>query len=376
MYPNRHAASILLYRKTGPHNNHKVSHLVLGKQVAITGLRDPASRLPAGVVVHDSFCLGDLVYLGAMLAALREQVPSLPISVVVSGRGRMFPFFESIGVRQLELPVPWDDDLYYRRPGHTLTGLPRAALGLRSLARHSLLADARGDLRHIAIATLAGRRTLTSVSFATWGRLWGRPLSHVFLARREWLWKLQDALGLPRTAPKWPWITVPAAPPKDSAAPPMVLLSTGGAGALKLWDPAKWQRLASILRGMGLHCVFIREPGRKPSVLDAEEEWSGSLEQLASRVAEADLVVAVDSLVGHIAAAVGTPTLTLFGPQLPELWTPWGPHARYVIAEPFSCRPCNQHRCVRPGASCMDLLGVTVVVNAVENFFAAPAAIT
>ena len=351
--------------------------MVLKKQVAITEIRDPAaSRLPAGIVIHDSFCLGDLVYLGAMLAALREQVPSLPISVVVGGPGRTFPFFESIGVRQIELPVPWDDVRWYRRPGHTLMGLPRAAIGLRSLARHSLLADARGDLRHIAIATLAGRRTLSSLSFATWGRLWGRPISHVFLARREWLWKLQDALGLPRTAPKWPWITVPAAPPKDSTAPPTVLLSPGGSGELKNWDPTKWQHLASILRGMGFHCVFIREPHRKPSVLDAEEEWSGSVEQLASHIASADLVVAIDSFVGHVAAAVGTPTLTLFGPQLPELWTPWGPHARYVIAEPFSCRPCDQKRCVRPGVSSMDLLRVKVVAKGVENFFATPAAAT
>jgi len=311
-----------------------------------------------------------------MLAALREQVPGLPISVVVGRIGRVFPFFESIGVRLIQLPVPWDDRRWYKRPVHTLLGLPRAAIGLRALARQSLLADARGDLRQLAVATVAGRRTLSSISFDAWGRLWGQSNSHIFLARRDWLWKLQDALGLPRTAPKWPWIRVPAEPPKDSTAPPTVLLSPGGSTALKKWDPARWHQLASILRGIGLHCVFIREPDREPSVLDAEEEWSGSIEQLASLVASADLVVAVDSFVGHVAAAVGTPTLTLFGPQLPDFWIPWGPLARYVIAEPFSCRPCNQKRCVRPGASCMDLLDLRVVANAVEDFFSTPAAIT
>ena len=354
-----------------------MSHLLLEKQVAIKQVTSRArSQLPDGLVVHDSFCLGDLIYLGAMLAALREQVPELPISVVVGGIARTFPFFESIGVRQIELAVPWDDRRWYKRPLYTMRGLPRAALALRSLARQSLLADPRGDLRHIAVATLAGRRTLSSLSFETWGRLWGRLGNHIFLARRDWLWKLQDSLGLPRTAPKWPWIEVPALAPKDPAAPPIVLLSPGVSGKLRRWTPEKWQQLASILRGMGLHCVFIREPGRTPSALDGEEEWSGGIQELAFRVASADLVVGVDSFVGHLSAAVGAPTLTLFGPQLPELWTPWGPHARYVIAEPFSCRPCTQRRCVRPGASCMDLLEVKVVADAVAEFFSTPAGVT
>lgn len=359
------------------YGNHKESQLVLEKQVGITNRTEAHSnRLPAGVVVHDAFTLGDLVYLGAMLAALREQVPSLPISVVVGVIGKDFPFFDNIGVRRIQLPVPWDDRRWYKRPVQTLTELPRAAIGLRSLARESVLADARGDLRHLAVATLAGRRTVSSLSYGTWGRLWGRATNHIFVERRNWLWKLQDSLGLPRTAPKWPWIEVPAVPPKDPTAAPTILLSPGGSGELKRWDPAKWQRLASVLRGMGFHCIFIRGPDRKPSVLDAEEEWSGSIEQLASRTASADLVVGIDSFVGHVAAAVGTPTLTLFGPQLPELWIPWGPHARYVIAEPFSCRPCNQRRCVRPGASCMDLLQLKVVADAVEDFFSTSAAIT
>jgi len=367
----------LLDRERKLHGNHKESELVLEKQVGTTNKRDVnASGLPAGLVVLDAFTLGDLVYLGAMLAALREQVPGLPISVVVGEIGKVFPFFETIGVSRVQLSVPWDDRRWYKRPMQTIARLPRAAIDLRSLAKDSVLGDARGDVRHLVVATLAGKRIVSSLSFEKWERLWGRASNHIFVERRNWLWKLQDQLGLPRTAPKWPWIKVPAAPPKNTTAPPTVLLSPGGSGELKKWDPAKWQRLASILREMGLHTVFIREPERTPSVLDSEEQWSGNIEQLASRLASADLVVAIDSFVGHVAAAVGTPTLTLFGPQLPELWKPWGPKARYVIVDDFSCRPCTQRRCVRPGVSCMDLLDVRVVADAVENCFSTPAAIT
>jgi heptosyltransferase-1 len=351
--------------------------LVLEKQVVVTNDGEvDASRLPAGVVVLDAFTLGDLVYLGAMLAALREQAPSLPISVVVGEIGKVFPFFERIGVSLIQLPVPWDDRRWYKRPMHTIGGLPRAARSVRSLARKSVVGDARGDLRHLAVATLAGRRAVSALSLSTWGRLWGRASRHIFLERRDWLWKLQDSLGLPRTPPKWPWIKVSAVPPRDPAAPRTILLSPGGSVELKKWDPANWQRLAAALRTMGFRCIFVRAPNQKPSLLDSEEQWSGSIEQLAALIASADLVVAIDSFVGHVAAAMAVPTLTLFGPQLPELWAPWGPLSRYVIAEPFSCRPCNQKRCVRPGVSCMDLLQLKVVMDAVEDFFSNPAAVT
>lgn len=318
-------------------------------------------------MIHDSFCLGDLVYLGASLAALREQAPSLPISVVVGGLGDSFPFFDNIGVTKINLPVPWDERGWYKRPLRTPLELARAGIGLHSIAGESILADARGDVRHVAVAALAGRRTLSGVSYRSWSRLWGRPAKHIFLDRRDMLWKLQDALGLPKTQPRWPWITVPTQFVDDASSSPTVLLSPGGSGPLKLWDPVRWKQLAAMLRATGIRPIFIREPARKPSILDSEEEWSGTLAQLAQRLASADLVVAIDSLVGHIAAAVGVPTLTLFGPQLPKLWVPWGPHARYVIAEPFSCRPCTQKGCVRPGVSCMDLLELRVVAQAIED---------
>lgn len=184
LYPNGDAASILL-RETDLRDKDKVSHLLLDKQVAVTQDNGrPHRQLPESVVIHDSFCLGDLIYLGAMLAALREQAPGLPVSVVVGGIARDFPFFERIGVRLIELAVPWDDRRWYKRPFYTLKGLPRAAKGLRSLARESLLADPRGDLRHVAVATLAGRRTLSSLSRGLGAALGPPAESHIRRAER------------------------------------------------------------------------------------------------------------------------------------------------------------------------------------------------
>lgn len=327
--------------------------------------RGDGNSAQAGIVVHESFRLGDLIYLGAILAAIRDQAPLVPISVIVSGLGRDFPFFGSINVQQIHLAVPWEETGWLRTPIRTLTALPRAAARLRQIVGRSLLVDARGDIRHIGVAALAGRRTLSSLSLISWDRIRGVPSRHIFIERTELLWQLQDHLRLPRTSPKWPWIPLPRRAASDSSLPRTVVLAPGASAKLRRWDSKNWEYLASVLRGEGFRCISIREPGGQISSLSTTHDaWSGSIEQLGSCLASADLVVAVDSFVGHLAAAVGTPTLTLFGPQLPHLWRPWGGWARHVIAEPFSCRPCDQKRCVRPGASCMDLLSAREVARA------------
>jgi ADP-heptose:LPS heptosyltransferase len=54
--------------------------------------------------------------------------------------------------------------------------------------------------------------------------------------------------------------------------------------------------------------------------------------QAAAVIELAQLFIGNDSGLGHIAAAVGTPTLTLFGPGDPARYHPWGPGARWLVA--------------------------------------------
>lgn len=57
-----------------------------------------------------------------------------------------------------------------------------------------------------------------------------------------------------------------------------------------------------------------------------------SLLEAAAVLARAALFVGNDSGLGHIASAVGTPTLTLFGPGEPQRYHPWGEHARWLVS--------------------------------------------
>jgi len=74
-----------------------------------------------------------------------------------------------------------------------------------------------------------------------------------------------------------------------------------------------------------------------------------SLKELAAVTARARLFVGMDSAPMHIAAAVGTPALALFGPSGADLWGPWGAprqgRHRVVASDRHSCRPCGLDGC-------------------------------
>jgi len=80
--------------------------------------------------------------------------------------------------------------------------------------------------------------------------------------------------------------------------------------------------------------------------------------------------VSVDSGAGHLAAAVGTPTVRLYGPVPPTAFGPWPPRAdqRVLISQTLSCISCGNLESPPCGAralpACMLALSVEDVLNA------------
>ena len=62
--------------------------------------------------------------------------------------------------------------------------------------------------------------------------------------------------------------------------------------------------------------------------------------ELVWLLARADLFLGNDSGPGHLAAAVGTPTVSVFGPQDPSVFTPFGTHSLGVARDVCQYRPC------------------------------------
>jgi len=87
---------------------------------------------------------------------------------------------------------------------------------------------------------------------------------------------------------------------------------------------------------------------------------------LAAAAERAVLFVGSDSGPMHIAAAVGTPVVALFGPNTPDRFAPRGSTSR-VIRHEYPCSPCDQKQCVRPNDPCMSAITVDEVLTAARD---------
>jgi heptosyltransferase-3 len=96
-----------------------------------------------------------------------------------------------------------------------------------------------------------------------------------------------------------------------------------------------------------------------------------SLKELAALAARARLFVGVDSAPMHIAAAMGTPTVAIFGPSGDREWGPWQTQSRVVTSLIHECRPCGRAGCNDSKISeCLTTLPVAQVLAACEELLA------
>ena len=119
------------------------------------------------------------------------------------------------------------------------------------------------------------------------------------------------------------------------ASPPEVVIHLGSGSPAKCWPAANFHALASALQKRGWHTAFLCGPVERERSLSVGGRpllHPPDLRSLAGLLAQAALFIGNDSGPGHIAAAVGTPTLTLFGPTDPRLWAPRGPFSQVLQA--------------------------------------------
>jgi heptosyltransferase-3 len=92
-----------------------------------------------------------------------------------------------------------------------------------------------------------------------------------------------------------------------------------------------------------------------------------SLGELAALLKASRLFIGCDSAGIHIAAAVGTPTVGIFGPSSSASWAPKGDRHVVVTHPDFSCIPCRNKGCENSGISrCLDELEIDNVMTAVR----------
>lgn len=93
-----------------------------------------------------------------------------------------------------------------------------------------------------------------------------------------------------------------------------------------------------------------------------------ALGQLAALIGQARLFVGIDSAPMHMAAAMGTPVVALFGPSSEKTWGPWQVRHEIVTHPDYPCRPCGQDGCGGGKVSdCLARLPVAPVLAAIAR---------
>ncbi len=250
--------------------------------------------------------------------------------------------------------------------------------------RYDLIVDLQGLLKSAVVARLARGGKRIGPSFQREGaRLFYDAVAGPRDLKRHAVEQNLDVvryLGLPLLAPEF------------SVKFPSVTLAGGGrhVGLLPVsrWESKNWptEHFAALAKGL-----LEADPGLMLYLLGGKEDGvvcgkiatglpparvknlagSLSLPELGGTLKALHLLIANDSGPVHIAAAVGTPTLVLFGPTEALRTGPFGAGHR-VLRAPLPCAPCYDRACRRHGEPCLAKLGPGVVLGVAREMLMRP----
>jgi ADP-heptose:LPS heptosyltransferase len=162
----------------------------------------------------------------------------------------------------------------------------------------------------------------------------------------------------------------PAETPFDE---PYVVVHPGASVPARAWAPERSVELVAALADAGWRVAVTGSPRERALTAfvagDRARDLGGAtdLAQLAAILAGAAVLVVGNTGPAHLAAAVGTPVVSLYAPTVPAArWRPWCvPHA--ILHEPVPCAGCRARSCPVPGHPCIDELPLSAVLDAVER---------
>ena len=155
---------------------------------------------------------------------------------------------------------------------------------------------------------------------------------------------------------------------------PRIALNVGASRTYKRWPADRWASVARALAALGLEVTFVGDKNDAalvaqivPSLAAGYVDLAGrtTLRELASVLAACDLLVTADTGPMHIAVAVGTPVVALFGATDPARHGPYGAR-NTALHDPAPGAMVPGHRPTdEAGAACMARISVDDVLAAV-----------
>jgi heptosyltransferase I len=342
--------------------------------------RDP-QRDPQGEMGRRAFlivrlgALGDIVHALPLAAAIRATWPDARVDWLVDVKHRAI--LDHVG--GLTTIVPVDT----RRMGGD-TGVVPVVRRLRA-ARYDMAVDAQGLLKSALLAYLAGA-----------GRVVGLARGHLREPMASWAYDatvepagrhvVDNALALAQAIGAAATPRFALEPPSPDMVArvrdglglaerqPFALINPGAAWPNKRWPPDRFGAVARHLRARhGWPSIVAWGPGEGDLAREVVAAADGaaalapmtSLGELLAIVGAAGLVVSGDTGPLHLAAALGTPIVGIYGPTDPARNGPWSP-ADITLSRNDTCACHHQRRCTA-AVWCLEGLAVDEVSAAVDR---------
>lgn len=316
--------------------------------------------------------LGDIVHAIPAAAAIRAEFPESRIDWLVDPR--------YVSLIQMVTAV-----------SHAIPVDPRAG-GIKLMAtvrelrrrKYSVAIDLQGLIKSATLARFAGAKRVLGFP----QNELREPMARTFYTDSPDIGKVSHVvqknlalvakLGIEPGPPQFP-LDVPRTPAVEEvearfAGAPFALINPGAAWPNKRWPPDRFGQLAAAIRDrFGWPTLVLWGP-KEESTADAVVAASTGAATLAPPTGIVDLFgiakaarVAISGDTGplHIAAAVGTPVVGLFGPTWAKRNGPWDPRD-VVVSRTTSCQCLYERKC-RLESPCIDGISVEEAIAAVVN---------
>lgn len=301
--------------------------------------------------------IGDTVLTTPSLFALRRFLPKVQIDILLEDWvAPLLDGFDSI------------DNVITMRRGSTSN---RARVAFALHARHyDVVYNLHGGTTATLLTRATGAKHRVGFNQYQYARL------HNHLAPSSLLlWGQQKAHSVEQqlALPGWTGIPVTDRPPTrlvvtESASAsvsarlrsaglseqtPFALVHAAAAFATKQWATDKFASVVENLAARELATVAIAGPN-ETHIVESLQSYSAapivalpdlSLPEVTALAARARLFVGNDSGIAHIAAAVRTPAVVIFGSSNVAHWKPWAAAPAEVVIEEMECQPCHGYFC-------------------------------
>ena len=330
--------------------------------------------------------LGDIVHAIPVVAALRRAFPDARIDWLVSAKHREILDLVPVIDRRLVI-----NDRTDARGGSSMLEAIRelrtarydVAIDPQGLIKSALLARASGAPRVIGFAASYARERLARLLYTDvydpgrGGLYHPRETRHVVEINLD----LLTMLGVKPGPAEFPIDEVESAPARqirERTGGRYALLNPGAAWPNKRWPPARLADVARALRDRhDLMSVVLWGPGEESLAQDVVAGAGGAavlspptgIADIVALSRGAALMVSGDTGPAHIASAIGTPVVGIYGPTRPVRNGPLSPHD-VTVSRDAICQCHHLRRCVRDRMCLLDIESGEVV-GAVERRLAA-----